>query len=154
MYAVAGLPQAVHANALAALSVRFPLAIVKGNPSPSLDGALYPRVYVDNLVRTIGAFALRRRRNGNAQPAPAAIILLFVPSPDQEALLEAFDFALMVAPLVGLVARDHRGRQFRHDPEAVADVLAAAVAPSADAKTNLNEVRRRIAYQFFTFPQS
>jgi hypothetical protein len=72
---------------------------------------------------------------------------LFVPSPDQELLLRAFDFALMVAPVAALVARDERRRQLRHDLAAVHEALADSVAAAGEARMNLNEVERRLGYR-------
>ena len=147
MYVIAGLPKSVHKHALDSLQARLPQAIIKGIPSPSGDGALYSPQLLDILVRSVGEFALRRRTNGNAQPTPQSITLLFVPSPDQEVLLRRFDFALMSAPLSALVARDQHYRQMRHDREAVGVALAHAVAASGEARMNLNQVVRRLGYQ-------
>lgn len=147
MYIIAGLPKSVHKDAIDSLQVRLPQAIVKGIPSPSNDGALYSPQLLDILVRSVGEFALRRRANGNAQPTPASMTLLFVPAPDQEALLRRFDFALMSAPLSALVARDAQYRQMRHDREAVGTALAEAVAASGEARMNLNQVVRRLRFQ-------
>lgn len=147
MYAIAGLPKAVHKDAVDRLQARLPHAIVKGIPAPTQDGALYSTAAVSQLVRSIGEFAVRRRTNGNAQPAPASITLLFVPAPDQEDLLRRFDFALMSAPLSALVARDAQFRQLRHDREAVAEALIAAVAASGEARMNLSQVVRRLGYR-------
>ncbi|MDR6127092.1 hypothetical protein QE452_001756 [Sphingomonas sp. SORGH_AS438] len=147
MYVIAGLPKAIHKDAVDNLQDRLPHAIVKGLPSPTADGSLYSTAFLSQLVRSIGEFAVRRRTNGNAQPAPASITLFFVPASDQEALLRRFDFALMSAPLSALVARDEQYRQLRHDPEAVAAALIAAVAASGDARTNLNHVIRRLGYR-------
>src|SRR5947209_2041979 len=108
MYVIAGLPRATHKNALDRLQARLPHAIVKGLPAPTRDGALYSAAFVDQLVRSVGEFAVRRRTRGNAQPAPASITLLFVPAPDQEVLLQRFDFAIMSAPIPALVARGAR----------------------------------------------
>lgn len=147
MYVIAGLPKAIHKDAVDGLQARLPHAIVKGIPSPTHDGALYSGALVNLLVRSVGEFAVRRRTNGNAQPAPASITLLFVPASDQEALLQRFDFALMSAPLSALVARDLHYRQLRHDRDAVADALIAAVAASGEARMNLTQVVRRLAYR-------
>lgn len=147
MYVIAGLPKAIHKEAIGRLQARLPHAIVKGVPSPKPDGALYSTALVNLLTRSIGEFAVRRRTNGNAQPTPASITLLFVPAPDQEVLLRRFDFALMSAPLSALVARDEHAKQLRHDGNAVAETLVAAVAAAAEARMNLNQVVRRLGYQ-------
>lgn len=147
MYVIAGLPKAIHKGCVDALQARLPHAIVKGIPSPTSDGALYSGSYLATLVRSIGEFVVRRRTNGNAQPTPASITLLFVPAPDQEALLGTFDFAIMSAPLSTLVAFDDRYRTLRHDRGAVNDALIAAVAADGEARSNLNQVVRRLGLQ-------
>ncbi|MFD0850534.1 hypothetical protein [Sphingosinicella xenopeptidilytica] len=147
MYVVAGLPKSIHKEAVDTLQARLPLAIVKGIPSPSQDGALYSPALVNSLVRSVGEFAVRRRTRGNAQPTPGSITLLFVPAPDQERLLRRFDFALMSAPLPTLVARDGRYQQLRHDRDAAVAALVEAVRASGEARTNLNHVARRLGYR-------
>ncbi|AMK26130.1 hypothetical protein K426_26155 (plasmid) [Sphingobium sp. TKS] len=147
MYLIAGLPKSVHKSAIDGLQARLPETIVRGIPSSSKDGALYSPAMVNLLVRSVGAFAIRRRGNGNAQPTPATITLLFVPAPDQEVLLSRFDFVLMSAPLATLVARDEKYVQLRHDPAAVAEALIAAVAAAGEARMNLNQVVRRLGYR-------
>lgn len=147
MYVIAGLPKSVHHQAVDALQQRLPHAIVKGIPSLAGDHALYPQPHIVSLVRSVGEFVIRRRGNGNAQPAPASITLFFVPSPDQEALLRTFDFAVMAVPLAPLIVRDVRGRQARHDIAVISETLIAATRAASDARMNLNEVERRLAYQ-------
>jgi len=147
MYVIAGLPNSLHKDEVDALQDRLPHAIVKGVPSPNQDGALYSPSLIESLIRSVGEFAVRRRGQRNDQLSPISITLLFVPSADQESLLAAFDFAVMSAPLAGLVARDERGRQLRHNRQAVNQVLVAAVADSSDARMNLNQVERRLAYK-------
>ncbi|MBO9579657.1 MAG: hypothetical protein J7498_02050 [Sphingobium sp.] len=145
MYVIAGLPIAIHRDAVANLQARLPQAIVKGNPAPSLDGALYSPAAVNQIVRSVGEFTVRRRTNGNAQPAPSSITLLFVPAPDQENLLQRVDFAVMSAPLPTLIALDEHYKQLRHDRDAVADALRTAVAASGEARMNLNRVVERLS---------
>lgn len=147
MYVVAGLPKSNHKVVVDTLQARLPHAIVKGIPSPSQDGALYSVALINNLVRSVGEFAVRRRTRGNAQPSPASITLLFVPAPDQERLLRRFDFALMSAPLPALVARDEHYQQLRHDRDAAVAALVEAVKTSGEARTNLNHVERRLGYR-------
>jgi hypothetical protein len=147
MYVIAGLPIAVLNRALSRFEARLPHAIIKGIPSPSDDGRLYPRAFIERLICSVGGFVIRRRDNGKAQPTPASITLLFVPAPDQELLLQAFDFALMVAPIAALVARDERRRQLRHDLSAVDEALDHSVAAAGAARMNLNEVERRLSYR-------
>lgn len=145
MYIVAGLPKSVHDRTLNALKSRFDRAIFKGLPSGKDDYRLYPDAYIEALTRSGGEFVIRRRGNGNAQPAPASITLLFVPSVDDEQLLAAFDFSAMLAPLTILSTLDERGRSWRHDPDAAIAALAGSIEPSADAAMNLSRVKERLA---------
>lgn len=147
MYVVAGLPKSIHKEVVDTFQARFPLAIVKGIPSPTRDGALYSAALINTLVRSVGEFAVRRRTRGNAQPTPGSITLLFVPAPDQERLLRRFDFVVMSAPLPTLVVRDEHYQQLRHDREAAVTALVEAVKASSDARANLNHVTRRLGYR-------
>lgn len=146
MYVVVGLPKAVHVSAVSALQNRLKHHIVKGIPSASSDGLLYPQNFIDSLVRSIGEFAVKRRSNDKAHPTPASITLLYVPARDEERLLGTFDFALMVSPLTSLAAFGPSRRQLRHNKEAVEAALVDAVAKSSDGNQNLNNVVRRINY--------
>ncbi len=146
MYVVVGLPRAVHKTAVEGIQDRLKHHIVKGIPAASTDGNLYPQKFVDSLIRSIGEFAVRRRKTDKAHPTPASITLLYVPAPDEEKLLSTFDFALMATPLASLEAYGPSGRQLRHDKEAVEAALVDAVARSSDGSQNLNEVERRISY--------
>lgn len=146
MVIVAGLPKTTHRRSLEIFSQRFPDVIVQGTPASISDGALYPDRYIKRLVHDVGQLILRRRENGPQQPTPAEIHLLFVPSMDQERLLSEFDFFVMPTPLTGLEEWSCRGQQRRHDLDAVATVLADNFQRSAPARTNLNEVRRRLGY--------
>lgn len=147
LYVVAGLPQAVHGRALAAMSARFDEAIIKGIPATSGERALYPQPYVDQLVRSVGEFVIRRRGNGHDQPAPTSVTLLFVPSFDQDLLLRTFDFTVMLAPLTPLAARDALGQQLRHHLGTAEEALSAALSRESEARRNLETVERRLAYR-------
>lgn len=147
MYVIAGLPKSRNKDAVDALQARRPDAIVQGIPSSDRDGALYPLSLREALVRSVGAFAIRRRGDGHAPVTPASITLFFVPSSDQAELLDAFNFAVMAAPLPTLVAWDEHGRQLRHDREAIDAALIAAVSPSGRAKADLDVVQWRLNFQ-------
>lgn len=148
MIVLAGLPQAAHMRTTAYLKERFPLLIVLGYPGPPKEGALYPSRTVSSLMNMVGDFAVARRTKGPVQPlAPATITLLYVPSIDDEKLLRAFDFAVMPVPLASLLALDARYRPSRHDPDAAIAAVLAAIDKAGDARTALNHVVRRLAYQ-------
>ena len=146
MYVVAGLPRSVHKPAVKELQERLQHHIVKGIPSSDSDGQLYSQQFVESLVRAIGEFAVRRRKNDKKHPTPASITLLYVPASDDERLLGTLDFALMTSPLASLAAFGPSGRQLRHEREAVSAALKDAVAKSSEANQNLNEVKRRLGY--------
>jgi hypothetical protein len=146
MFVIAGLPVSHHTRAIEMLEGRFKHAIFKGIPAPLSDGALYSQKLVDQLIRAIGKFAVRRRTNGNAQPTPRSITLLYVPAPDEERILQSFDFALMSEPLVTLALYDDRYRLRRHDFDAISKALVAALAKAGPAQQALNEVVRRLSF--------
>jgi hypothetical protein len=151
MYVLAGLPIATHRRGVEFLKTLIPTAIVHSAPSTTSNGTLYPKQLVETFVRMIGNFAVRRRKNGPDQPpAPATITLLYVPSPDAEQLLTAFDFAILAAPLPTLVAYDIRGRQLRHDLDTVQDALASAT----DVDGELQAARRTIAWRISRYKRS
>jgi hypothetical protein len=144
MYVLAGLPLITHKVAAAFLEGRFSDAIVHAVPANAQDGALYGRLQVETLLQTVGSFAVRRRVNGPDQPAaPASITLLYVPAPDQERLLQAFDFAVLAIPLPTLVAYNEKGRQLRHNQEDVEEAIAGATSPEA----TLHAAREMIAWR-------
>lgn len=121
--------------------------IFKGAPATSVDAALYSKPYIETLVRSAGEFAVRRRSNGNEQPTPASLTLIFVPAIDQEFLLKTFDFTVMPSPLSALAVRDERGAQLRHQLEIALEEIIQAIKASSHAQLSLAEVRRRLSYQ-------
>jgi hypothetical protein len=145
MFIVAGLPRVVHQRTLRQLQDENPQLIFKGAPSPD-DGNLYPPGLVESLVKSVGTFVVRRRQASKEELTPASIVLLYVPSYDQERLLEVFDFAVMTQDLPGLAPWEN-GRQRRHDLDVVRDELTAAIQASASARTNLNTVQERLNRQ-------
>lgn len=148
MYVLAGLPRSTIRRAVERLQQLRPEAIVQGLPSATDDGTLYPRVLINQLIRSVGQFAIRRRINGPAQPpAPATITLFYVPSHDDERLLDAFDFAIMSEPLTSLVSRDETQQQRRHSMDAIEAALIDATAPEAPVRQAISEVVRRLGRQ-------
>ena len=129
MFIVAGLPKATHRRAIARLRERFPEAEIIGSASTSDDGQLYRKQLCSNLATAVTSFAVRKRLKSPAEPAvPRLILLLYVPSDDDDLLLRTFDFAVFSEPLVALQARDLRGFQLRHSQEAVDAALETALA--------------------------
>ena len=148
MIVIAGLPKATHQQSVDKLGDRFPEAIVVGAPSPLSDGALYSEQTIASIIRAAGEFAIRRRTNGPNQPsAPAKIALLYVPAPDDECLLRAFDFSILPAPLATLAIRNEQGRQRRHILDDVHHAHVEAWSPAGPVREALNNVVRRLAYQ-------
>lgn len=146
MFILAGLPPATANRARNLLQERFPQGQVISIPASSSDGALYPYQQCAQLVEGVTQFVIRRRTKSADTPvAPSFIQLLYVPAPDDEALLQSFDFAVMPVPLTRLLGRDQRGRQARHDPEIVQAAIDEAVAASSPARAALNLVRERLA---------
>lgn len=148
LYVVAGLPASGRRAAMRWFETQFTAALAQSLVATAEDGLLYPDAYVRQMIHSVGAFAVRRRtKGGENPPAPATITLLYVPSEDDERLLEAFDFAVMAVPLARLVARDDKGRQLRHDGEAVAQSLAQATARDGEVRAAMHEVVRRLGRQ-------
>lgn len=148
MYVLAGLPRSTIRRAIEHLEHLRPEAIVQGLPSATEDGTLYPQMLVNQLIRSVGQFAIRRRTKGPARPAaPATISILYVPGRDDERLLDAFDFAVMSEPLTSLVSRDETQRQRRHSQDAIEAALIAAMAPAAPVRQAIGEVVRRLGRQ-------
>lgn len=146
LYVVAGLPITVHERTIATLKARFKHALFQGIPAPTKDGALYSAKLTSTLMRSVGQFAARRRAHGNAQPTPASITLLYVPSPGDEQLLSAFDFAVMPVPLERLATYDDRFQTRRHSLNESVEAISAALERGGRARTALNEVSRRLGY--------
>lgn len=66
-------------------------------------GPIYTTNKVHALIASTGAFALRTRRStelNREQIAPSRLYLLYVPSPEAECLLQAFDFFCMPIPIL------------------------------------------------------
>ena len=148
LYIVAGLPASGRRAAMQWFETDYAAALVQSLVASTDDGRLYPEAYVRQLIHSVGAFAIRRRtKGGENPPAPATITLLYIPSEDDERLLEAFDFAVMAIPLAGLVARDDKGRQLRHDGEAVKQALAQTTARGGVARAAMHTVVERLGRQ-------
>jgi hypothetical protein len=148
LYVIAGLPLATVRGASEWLRANVKDAIVQAIPSSSDDGPLYPEALVGQIVRSVGSFAIRRRTKGPERPAtPATITLLYVPASDDERLLAAFDFAVMVAPLTSLVSRDDKARQRRHILSAIEQELADASDAAGAVRQGLYEVVQRLGRQ-------
>lgn len=136
-----GSPRSCAANGRAA----YPEATFQGVPSRSTDGGLYPNVLVSQLIALAGGFALRRRQNAPPRPpSPKSIMLIYVPSCDEERLLEAFDFAVMPAPATSLSAYGEGGKQLRHNADAAYRTLLDIVSPASLPMAALAEVSQRL----------
>lgn len=143
MVVLAGLPPEHHTWAVDLLGSKA--RVVVGAPSSARDGALYPARVIETLLKSAASFAVRRRSRGPASPIhPSFVTLLYVTSPDQEALLSAFDFAVLPVPLDLLGVYGETGRMHRHKREAVEAALGDVFAPGARANAIAGEVRQRV----------
>ena len=143
MVVLAGLPPEHYTWAVDLLASNS--RVVVGAPSSARDGPLYPARAVETLLKSAASFAVRRRSRGPASPIhPSFVTLLYVTSPDEEALLSAFDFAVLPVPLGVLGVYGERGRMLRHERAAVEAALRAAFAPGARANAVAGEVRQRV----------
>ena len=143
MVVLAGLPPEHYTWAVDLLASNS--RVVVGAPSSARDGPLYPARVIETLLKSAASFAVRRRSRGPASPIhPSFVTLLYVTSPDQEALLSAFDFAVLPVPLGVLGVYGERGRMLRHERAAVEAALRDVFAPGARANAIAGEVRQRV----------
>jgi hypothetical protein len=143
MVVLAGLPPEHCTWAVESLQSRARVAV--GAPSAARDGVLYPTRVVQTLLKAAVQFAARRRSQGPLSPIhPNFVTLLYVRSPDEEALLSAFDFAVLPVPLGVLGVYGETGRMLRHERAAVQAELGDAFAPGARANAAAGEVRQRV----------
>lgn len=144
---VAGLPNSILQGVLNRLEARFPKHTFKGTPSRQADGQLYTQAVVEKLLAEAASFAIRRRRGSTPEAvSPASIVLAYVPGPDEEVLLSAFDFCVMPAPLRVLAAfAPENGRQYRHHADTAYEAVVAAIGRGGEAKLALDEVKQRVA---------
>jgi hypothetical protein len=118
---LAGLPHPLHTRIgqfLKELAGAY--SKVLAVPSRSHDGNLYRQNTIELLLRAAADFSIRRLTNrGEEQlPQPRRIALFYVPSDDEQQLIEAFDFFVFPAPLRDLAFFDSAGHQRRHDRDA------------------------------------
>lgn len=114
---LAGLPNPLHSRIEEFLRERAGLhSKVIAVPSASYDGRLYRKSAVESLLRAAAQFSIRRlkTRGENQPPRPRRIALFYVPSPDDQQLLNAFDFFVFPVPLRSLADFDKAGCQKRH----------------------------------------
>ena len=116
---------------------------VVSQPASRDDGKPYTTRQITTVVETIADFAHRKQR-AERQPAPAAILLLYVPGPTADVMLAAFDFFAFPVPLTEL-SEFVDGRQLRHDPKAVKNAIETRLAPSSAVRVAQAAVADRIA---------
>lgn len=144
LFVVAGLPKSteVGVEALIRSAHPKPCAVVR-LAAASGDGAIYRRQYVESLLSVVATFAKKRRKDATASPAtPGSIRLLYVPAPDEEDLLSAFDFAVMPVPLTELGSRNERGMLLRHDPTALGVAISRVSTQLTVSAEMFNRVKR------------
>jgi len=115
LYLLAGLPKEVVNAAENFLATRYKDTVrVHSVPASSKDGRLYPQSNVEALLRVALKFVDRRMKNSpTAEPHPRSILLLYVPAPDQDRLLQALDFCVFPIAMRRL-AEYVDGHQCRH----------------------------------------
>ena len=132
LFLLAGLPNPIHGRGekfLQQLAGRY--SKVVASSSTSNDGPLYRQGTVDSLVRGSAEFAVRRLKNRSDDQSarPRRIALFYVPAPDDQRLLDAFDFFVFPIAMHDLAGFDHYGHQVRHN----ADACQAAIKTAFDA---------------------
>jgi hypothetical protein len=118
-----------------------PVRVIPIAASPN-DNRPYRTTQIDQILSNVVAYAQRKRR-AEQQPAPASILLLYVPGLDQEPLLTAFDFFVFPVPLATLSAF-HEGRQLRHDPEEVCRAIDSVLTPGSAVMQTFDAVQQRV----------
>lgn len=106
------------------------------------DNNPYRDAQVSTALDNVTEYA-RRKLRSECQPAPASILLLYVPGATHEPLLRAFDFFVFPIALVGLSAFDN-GRQLRHRADEVERAVTNALDPASEMMATFSAVQQRI----------
>jgi hypothetical protein len=140
---LAGLPHpncsAVAAAVEKALS---PPPRVIFQPSGTDNKELYRPQTRTALLRSLSDYATRQLKAHTPAPAPTQIVLAYVPSSDEEHLLEHFDFFVFPIRLTRLGAYDQCGRQYRHDPN---EAVRHTVSSVRTGLRSFMEIKRRLS---------
>jgi hypothetical protein len=94
------------------------------------------------LLRAVSEYAVRQLKAQMSAPAPAQILLAYVPASDDERLLAEFDFFVFPVRLTRLAEYDHYGRQYRHDRTTAEGYVVSSIQT---ALRDFVEVKRRLS---------
>jgi hypothetical protein len=122
---LAGMPDPISRAAQLEITSRFARWHVIHQPSPrNNDTTLYNDKVVYGLLEAVSSYAVRQQKRQPSLPTPKQILLAYVPSTDEERLLQAFDFFVFPVRLIKLAEYDvGRGRQFRHSQKFALDYI-------------------------------
>lgn len=147
---LAGLPNSIARPVSISIQEHFFPARVISQASGFDNDYLYRSETVSGLVQAISGYAIRQAKAKQSGVAPASILLAYVPSADDERLLEEFDFYVFPIRLARLAEYNEHGKQYRHDREVVEDYVRASIET---AFRNLNmELLPRLSAPRWTEP--
>ncbi|WP_148707844.1 hypothetical protein [Komagataeibacter melaceti] len=140
---VLGIPQALvgEVKQWVSSSMSRPVNVL-AVPATNDDNRPYNSAQVSQVFQTAVKYAERKRR-AEQQPAPAYIMLLYVPGQNDEAALAPFDFFVFPVPLHILCNFDN-GRQLRHDHDKVKQAIQNALNPTSENMRSFQEVQKRV----------
>ena len=142
---IAGLPQSICGETAKIAQERiFAGTQVFAQPSPEGEGRVYSKELGENLLREVTDFAVRRRKESGATLRPEWLAVLYVPSYDQQNLLEQFEFSAHPVALTELHARNENGVSLRHFRDAALDSLKMRFGNGSAARVALDRVRERV----------
>lgn len=140
---VAGLPNPLSVTVAKYLELKFiPEPKTIQQPSGNLDSGLYRPGTVESLLSAVSAFAERQRKAQPEVTVPSFILLAYVPSPDEEQLLKAFEYFVFPVRLSRLADYDARGRQMRHDLALAQEYVLSSLQI---AFGEFREIKRRLS---------
>jgi hypothetical protein len=111
-------------------------------PATDDDNRPYNQAQIRQVFQSAVEYAQRKRR-AEQQPAPANILLLYVPGRTDEPAIAPFDFFVFPVPLQTLSSFEN-GRQLRHDRAHVKSAIESALVPASEALQRLKIVEERV----------
>jgi len=138
---LAGLPNPACAGIASLVEQHFRSKVIR-HASGNDDARLYTDATIGALMNAVSGFAVRQLRSEAHPPVPKHILLAYVPSDDDEGLLDAFEFFVFPVRLVSLSRYDEHGRQLRHDLKVATDRVVSSLEV---ALHEFSDVKRRLS---------
>lgn len=140
---VLGIPAAVVGEVETWVEAAFVQPVrVLAVPATDDDNRPYNRAQVAQAFQSAIAFADRKRR-AEQQPAPASILLLYVPGRTDEPAIAPFDFFVFPVPIPALSVFEN-GRQLRHNRSHVQQAIEDVLASGSDTMQRFEAVQDRV----------